>query len=369
MQELAARRERETKSLYQISSTLSKTSGMREVAAASARCLSSFLEMPVRAVLPRYEKQALLLSYDEHGAFSSRPLSHGEELKRTLEQSHVVPIQAGQETVCCFCLPQGTNLPSAQQALLDSILLQISTAMERELLNREKENAKSEIRQERLKSQLLRAISHDLRTPLAAIAGSAEILAQELDDPGQIETARSIYEDVSWLTRLVENILNLTRIQEDRLSLHIQPEAVEEVISSAVHRVAKYAPDKVIRIKIPDEVLFVPMDSRLMEQVLINLMDNAVKHTPPDAEIRLSVWKEGKRAWFEVSDNGPGVAEADLPNLFDMFYMAQEAPSDARRGIGLGLAICKAIVTSHGGEICAENMQEGGACFRFCLNL
>jgi two-component system sensor histidine kinase KdpD len=247
--------------------------------------------------------------------------------------------------------------------------MQISTAMQREILTSEKEATKAEIERERFKSNLLRAISHDLRTPLTGITGAAEMLLQNLKDEENAKLVQGIYEDSNWLIRLIENILSLTRIQEGRLSINIQPELVEEIVAEAVDRTLKYAPDHKISISIPDEVLFVPMDGKLIIQVLINLIDNAIKHTSPSDEIKVSVKLEDNKAWFEVSDNGTGINPEDLPQLFDMFFIAPSSHTDSKPGIGLGLAICKAIVNFHGGEIMAENNDSNGATFRFYLSV
>jgi len=162
--------------------------------------------------------------------------------------------------------------------------------------------------------------------------------------------------------------LSLTRIQEGRLNLVTQLEAVEEIIAESIRQVQKHSPAHKISATIPDEVLFVLMDSKLIVQVLINLLDNAVKHTSPEGEINVYVTLESDKVWFKVSDNGTGIAENDLKMLFDIFYLADNQRTDANRGIGLGLAICKAIVNMHGGEIYAENNSTGGASFRFFLN-
>jgi two-component system, OmpR family, sensor histidine kinase KdpD len=246
--------------------------------------------------------------------------------------------------------------------------MQINIAMEREYLAKEKETAKIETVQERFKNNLLRAISHDLRTPLAVITGASEMLLHSLDKPENINVAKEIHEDSIWLTRMVENILSLTRIQEGRLNLFTQLEAVEEIIAESIRRVQKYTPTHKISVAIPDDVIFIHMDSKLIVQVLINLLDNAVKHTSPEGNINVNVTLDSEKVWFEVSDNGTGIDENDLNNLFDIFYLPDNQRTDAKRGIGLGLAICKAIVNMHGGEIYAENKVTGGATFRFFLN-
>ncbi|HKL79941.1 MAG TPA: ATP-binding protein [Mobilitalea sp.] len=279
-------------------------------------------------------------------------------------------IKVRDNLVSYLCMPKEMeNMNSEQLFLLDSVKIQIASAMERVVLVRDREAAKSETERERFKSNLLRAISHDIRTPLTRITGAAHMLQHNLGENDSIKLISGIYEDSTWLTHLVENILSLTRIQEGKLNIHIQSEAVEEIISGAISQTIKYAPDHKITITVPQEVLFVPMDGKLIEQVLINLINNAIEHTSPENEILVSVKPEADKVWFEVKDSGIGIDEKDLTNIFDMFYVSPNSRRDGKQGMGLGLAICKAIITYHGGNITASNNPEGGSTFRFYLNL
>ena len=179
--------------------------------------------------------------------------------------------------------------------------------------------------------------------------------------------AQGIWDDADWLRSLVENILNLTRLEDGRLVLQKQPEAVEEIIANALEHIAKRAPEREIGVDIPEDLLLVPMDARLIVQVLVNLLDNAIKHTAPEREIRIAVQRDGTDAVFCVADRGDGISPEDLPYIFRTFYTSRHNRADAKRGIGLGLAICDAIVKAHGGTIRAENRTDGGALFRFHL--
>lgn len=182
--------------------------------------------------------------------------------------------------------------------------------------------------------------------------------------------AKQIHGDADWLHSLVENILSLTRLQEGKLTLNKQPEAVEEVVGGAVSHITQRSPEHEITINIPNELFLVPMDVKLIEQVLINLLDNAIKHTLPGNEISVTVVhdEDAKCAVFSVADRGEGIAEEDLPNIFKMFYTTHVKHADSQRGIGLGLPICDAIVKAHGGNISAQNRKNGqGAEFIFTL--
>jgi two-component system sensor histidine kinase KdpD len=371
LKELAGQREKQARILYNITSSLAKTSGVTDVAAVSAQFLSNLLECDITCIVIKpKDNMVQKIKAGKTGRIDATDDINMIEIEGIKENQYTFPIKIHDKIICFICLPDELKtLNHENRFLLDSILMQISISMERELLNSEKETARAETERERFKSNLLRAISHDLRTPLTGITGAAEMLLQNLKDDENIKIVQGIYEDSAWLTRLVENVLSLTRIQEGRLSLNIQPEVVEEIVAEAINRASRYSPNHKITISIPSEVLFIPMDGKLIEQVLINLVDNAIKHTTPSNEINVSVRLEDKKAWFEVSDNGAGIDYEDLPKLFDMFFTSNNSPTDSRRGIGLGLAICKSIVNYHGGEIFAENNVSGGATFKFYLKV
>ncbi len=367
--EKANAQEKQAQTLYEITSSLAKTRSIKEVISDSMQCLSNLFGCDVICVITdegsrKLETKAL---QKDTGNTQNGELDK-DQLNEFIAQYYSVPIQVQDKKVCIICLPQEVaDINQENEYLLDSVFMQITIAIEREYLNKEKETAKIETEQERFKSNLLRAVSHDLRTPLSVITGASEILLHRLDDPEDVNVAQGIYEDSIWLTRFVENILSLTRIQEGRLNVVTQLEAVEEVIAEAIRQVQKHAPNHNISVIIPDEVVFVNMDSKLIVQTLINLLDNAIKHTSPEGDINITVTLDSSKVWFEVSDNGTGIEESSLDRIFDIFYLTDNHRTDAKRGMGLGLAICKAIVNMHGGEIYAENNTTGGASFYFFL--
>ena len=257
-------------------------------------------------------------------------------------------------------------------SLMTSALTAQAKRNAREAARRSAEVARvqEESERERYRGNLLRAISHDLRTPLSGIMGTCEmILDMSLPEDPRYTLTKGIWKDADWLHALVENILSLTRIEDGRLSLKKQPEAAEEIVGSALSHIEKRAPEREIAVSVPDEVLMVPMDAKLIEQVLVNLLDNAVKHTPPEREIAVVVTREDDKAVFRVRDRGEGIRPEDLPHIFERFYTVGKGGADAGRGVGLGLAICEAIVRAHGGEIAARNREGGGAEFWFSLPL
>lgn len=368
--ELANEREKQSQILYQITSSLAKTGGVTDVAAVSVQCLINLLDCDVIFItIDQKDNKIQKIAPPISGYGITMKNISSEDIKTITANHYTFPINVREKCVGYICLPKELkDMNEENRFLLDSVIMQITIAIQREILTAEKETAKAETERERFKSNLLRAISHDLRTPLTGITGAAEMLLQNLEDGENIKLVQGIFEDSGWLIRLVENILSLTRIEEGKLAINVQPEAVEEIIAEAVSRASKYAPNHKISISIPDDVLFIPMDGKLIIQVLINLIDNAIKHSMPSDEINVSVKLAGKKACFEVSDNGTGINLEDLPRLFDMFYIAQNSHTDAKPGIGLGLTICKAIIDFHGGEIIAENNQTRGATFRFFLN-
>ena len=263
------------------------------------------------------------------------------------------------------------TLSESQKVFLDAIAAQIALALERERLYEKQQRTKLEIERERLRGDLLRSVSHDLRTPLTSVLGSVGTLIDNydaLDDAVRKEFLADVYGEAEWLSTLVENVLSLTRLESGRVKLQKQPEAVEEIVAEAVSRVSRRAGNHRIAIDIPGELFLVPMDGTLIEQVLVNLLDNAIQHTPEAADIRIVVWREGGVAVFEVRDRGHGIAAEDLPLLFDRF-ITRHTTGTERKGAGLGLSICKSIVEAHGGSIRAQNDPAGGAVFRFTLPL
>ena len=252
-----------------------------------------------------------------------------------------------------------------ERSLLETMTSLIGLAIERERATHEVLARRTEVETERLKGTLLRGISHDLRTPLATIAGSSSTLLQGAVD---LATARgllrSIYEEAAWMNRIVENMLNLTRIEAGNLLVRVQPETVDDLVTSAVSRVTRSqrssetAAHK-IDVDLPKSVLLANMDLPLMEQVLVNLLDNAIRYTPATSTIFVRVEENLGLIRLCVEDNGPGFSPEDLLHLFEKFYRGRAA--SLSRGSGLGLTISQAVVTAHGGTIVAENRVEGGA--------
>ena len=357
-----ALREKETQALYVLTNRLSETESTEEIA-----------RVTVESIRDVFQTRAELIWFDDSGISETALTQRLEDTDGdclTDGENCIWPINGRESRLGLLRIPAeaGQQLGKNQKKLLWSMLECAALAVDQFRAAQERLRYREESEHERYRGNLLRAISHDLRTPLSGIMGTSEMIrdmSQE-DDPRHA-LAQGIWDDADWLRSLVENILNLTRLEDGRLVLQKQPEAGEEIIANALEHIAKRAPEREIGVDIPEDLLLVPMDARLIVQVLVNLLDNAIKHTAPEREIRIAVQRDGTDAVFCVADRGDGISPEDLPYIFRTFYTSRHNRADAKRGIGLGLAICDAIVKAHGGTIRAENRTDGGALFRFTL--
>ncbi len=266
----------------------------------------------------------------------------------------------------------GIMLNQNNRSFLRMIASQVAMALERQYLSDEQRRILIESEKERMRSNLLRAISHDLRTPLTGILGASSAILENgdsLDRETQKKLVLDIKEDSQWLIRMVENLLSVTRINEGTMNVTKTPEAAEEIVAESISRIRKRFKVHKINVKVPDELLLVPMDGTLIEQVIINLVENAIKHSGENTSIDIIVKKENNFAVFEVSDNGEGISEQDFPYLFESYVPNGKKSSDSSRGMGIGLSICMSIVKAHHGKMEAANKKGGGAVFKFTLPL
>ena len=261
-------------------------------------------------------------------------------------------------------------LDAFENSILLSILGECALALENEKNAREKEEAAILAKNEQLRANLLRAISHDLRTPLTSISGNASnLLSNEnsFDEVAKKSLYQDIYDDSMWLINLVENLLSVTRLEEGRLDLHLSAELMDEVIAEALRHVNRLRIEHHITVENKDEMLIARMDAKLIVQVIINLVDNAIKYTPKGSHIQITSLKQGDRAVVSVSDDGAGISDESKPRIFDMFYSGANKIADSRRSLGLGLSLCKAIIDAHGGEITVSDNIPHGTRFTFTL--
>ena len=238
---------------------------------------------------------------------------------------------------------------------------------------KQQQRIRAEIERERMRGNLLRAVSHDLRTPLTSIYGATSAVVENYDSLSrsqQLELLKGTREDAQWLIRMVENLLSVTRIDGEKVSITKSPTVLEELVDTVLVKFRKRCPQQQVQVQIPEEFVSIPMDAMLIEQVLINLLENAVDHAKGMEKLWLEVCCSGAEARFCVRDDGCGISEDRLAELFTGFLDRKEIPADgSRRNMGIGLSVCAAIVRAHGGEIRAENCPEGGAAFFFSLEM
>ena len=261
-------------------------------------------------------------------------------------------------------------LDDFESSIVLSILRECALALQKERITREREEAALLAKNEQLRANLLRSISHDLRTPLTSISGNAGILLsseENMDREKRRQLYTDIYDDALWLINLVENLLSVTRIEDGTMKLRRTTELLDEIIAEALHHTDRRRGEHLLEVKSDEALLLVKVDARLIVQVLINLVDNAIKYTPPGSRIVVEAKKQGKEAVVTVSDNGKGVPDAAKAHIFDMFYTANVKGADSRRSLGLGLALCKTIIAAHGGTIAVADASPHGAVFTFTL--
>ena len=257
-----------------------------------------------------------------------------------------------------------------ENSILLSILGECALALENEKNAREKQEAAVLAKNEQLRANLLRAISHDLRTPLTSISGNASNLlsnGDSFDNDTKKQLYMDIYDDSMWLINLVENLLAITRIEEGRLNLRITEDLMDDVIAEALHHINRKSEEHHISVESKEEILLAKMDAKLIVQVIINIVDNAIKYTPKNSHIVIRTEKRGKQAIVSIADDGNGIADEIKPRIFDMFYSGANQIADSRRSLGLGLSLCKSIISAHGGELTVSDNLPHGTVFTFTL--
>lgn len=303
---------------------------------------------------------------NKHAGATTNTLSHAQNL--------YLSVRGNQEVMGVIGIPVKYYplLDVFEKNLMISILNECGLILERRRLRAEKQAIEMETQRERLRSNLLRAISHDLRTPLTSISGNAAVLMEKsisLDENKKQEIYNSIYDDSIWLVDLMENLLSITRIENGTMHLQMNAELMDDVFREAISHVDRKLVNYHITTELSDELLMAKMDVRLIIQVIVNIVNNAIKYTPEGSHIHLSAKKEKDKVCVCISDDGPGISDEAKKHLFDMFYTAGIGKADNRRGMGLGLSLCKSIVEAHGGEILVSDNTPHGAIFKFTLPL
>lgn len=265
---------------------------------------------------------------------------------------------------------QKNAMDTFDNSILLSVLGECGLALDNKRNTEEKEAAAVLAKNEQLRANLLRSISHDLRTPLTSISGNANNLianGELFDEETKKRIYTDIYEDAIWLINLVENLLSVSRLNGGEMNLHLSTELMEDVIAEALRHVNRKSSEYSIKVSSEQEYLLAQIDVKLVIQVIINIIDNAIKYTPVGSEIKINFKKQGYFIVVSLADNGPGVPDSAKPHVFEMFYSAANKIADSHRSMGLGLALCKSIINAHGGEITVSDAIPHGAVFTFTL--
>lgn len=371
---IAQAKEVETRALYKLTNQLTDADEMHTIASIVIKTLSDYLVTKVGMVCfdenGKPEHTFIQQTYSD--VQTRREIEDVERLKYRMEdlranfnegeEFHDWPIYGRENILGVIRIPKESSLRVREKHLdfLHSTIESTALAMDRIRVAEQRIKDRDEAIQERYRNMLLRSISHDLRTPLSSIMGTSEMLLDMISiktDEQCNMLVESIYDDAKWLYSLVENILSLTRLQEGKLVIGKQLEVVEELISSVIERFSVRAYDRDIEVKVPDDPLIVPMDAKLIEQVLLNLLDNAYKHTNPEDEISITVEQDlnAQVAKFVITDSGTGILDEDLPYVFELFFTSHRKKSHEKNSLGLGLPICDAIIRAHKGSLTINN--------------
>ncbi len=377
-------RERRTISLYEMSREFATSSNVDNLIQIAIRHIESVFKFPAVILLPdsgnvlqaQDVNQTSNLTIIQEHAIAQWAYDNGQSAgwgTRTHPESDglYLPLLTSERKIGVLgvipSLPRVAFMVD-QLHLLETFTNQTALAIERACLTKDMENAHLQIEAERMRSSLLSSVSHDIRTPLASIMGATTGLLRHKDqlDTHAYELAQIAHEESQRLSRWVGNLLQITRLESGSVQVEKEWQPLEEVIGTTLLRLEDLLTDHPLKPELPDDLPLMLIDSVLIEQVFVNLLENAIKYTPSGSPIDLSAWAEDQKVIVEVADRGPGLPAGEEERIFDKFYRVH--PTDSG-GIGLGLTICRAIVEAHGGRIWATNREGGGAIFYFTLPL
>ena len=369
-----------TKILFDANRLLQRASDDEEVLKITAEQLKKLLNREI--VIFKQNKdalQTLVYALDESFQMGEKELNiatsilinHSYDYKDAQLRCDYYPLKTQLRTYGIVAVYKNEKeIDSFENSIVLSLVGECALALENLFNAKEKELAAVLAENEQLRANLLRAISHDLRTPLTAISGNASNLisnASSFDEQTKLSIYNDIYNDSMWLINLVENLLSITRLEKGRMNLNFTAELIDEVVAEAVKHVHMRQGGQKITVVHKDEFLLAKMDTRLIIQVIINILDNAIKYTPKDSMITITTEKQKDKAIISIADNGAGIPDELKERVFDMFYTGANKMADSRRSIGLGLALCKSIISVHGGEIFVKDNVPSGAIFTFTL--
>ena len=369
-----------TKILFDANRLLQRASDDEEVLKITAEQLKKLLNREI--VIFKQNKdtlQTLVYALDDSFQMGEKELNiatsilinHSYDYKDAQLRCDYYPLKTQLRTYGIVAVYKNEKeIDSFENSIILSLVGECALALENLFNAKEKELAAVLAENEQLRANLLRAISHDLRTPLTAISGNASNLisnAASFDEQTKLSIYNDIYHDSMWLINLVENLLSITRLEEGRMNLNFTTELVDEVVAEAIKHVHQRERGQKITVVHKDELLLAKMDTRLIIQVIINILDNAMKYTPTDSLVTVITEKQNDKAVISIADNGAGIPDELKERVFDMFYTGAKKLADSRRSIGLGLALCKSIISVHNGEIFVKDNVPSGAIFTFTL--
>jgi two-component system sensor histidine kinase KdpD len=373
-------RERRTSALYELGKQLSSLYGQVFLVSATGEKIAEMIGGEVAIYLDRPIGPPEV-AFGHNGEIARHPVSlpaaqwvigHDEIAgagTNTLPNAVALflPLTGSQKTLGAIAVKTDDRerlLEPNQRRLLESCANQLGLALERDQLAIDAAEARIQAETEQIRSSLLSGVSHDLKTPLAAIAGASSSLLEStsLDEETRRQLLETVAEEAARLNRLLENILQMSRLDSGTVPPNKQWHVLEEIVGSALHRTESALESHVVDVRLPSDLPLVFVDGLLMEQLLVNLLENAARYTPEGTQITISAIVDGRSLRLAVSDNGPGLPPGSEERIFEKFYRATPT-ADAGRGSGLGLAICRAIAKAHGGNITASNRSEGGAEF------
>jgi len=386
--EHARERERRTASLYALSRDVGALQSTKPLLEAAARHVREvFGGVKVAFLMPRHDdRDALEVVYADDGTFiandtdlgvadwvwvNERSAGAGTATLPT-SRAMILPLKGAGARVAVLALfpSESAMLGTAEERqLLETFAGLIGSALERILLADEARGARLRMETEQLRNALLSSVSHDLKTPLAVVTGATSALLEEgapKDEVTRRELIQTAHEEAQRLNRLVRNLLDMTRLEAGALKVNKNLESLEEVVGSALNRMEDRLRGRDVKATIPVDLPLVALDAALVEQVLINLLENATKYTPEGSPIDIEAKEKDGEVEVDVADRGPGVSAADVDRIFEKFYRAHEREGG---GVGLGLTICRGVVTAHGGRIWVDARPGGGAVFHFALPL
>jgi two-component system sensor histidine kinase KdpD len=381
--ESARLRERRTAGLYNLSRELVRERGVERLSEIAMKHIGEMFDSQVAILIPD-EKSRLAAVANTLSAFvpdqqelsvaqwvyeHRQPAGLSTDTLPGAKALYMPLVASGGPVGVVGILPNNVSegFEPEQFHYLEAFANQTAIAIERSFLGEAAQRALLKAETESLRNTLLSSISHDLRTPLAAITGAASTLLQEdvlIDQVSRLDLIQTIYEEAEHLNRIIKNVLDMTRLESGAIQLNKEWQSLEEVVGAVISRLGKRLNDHPLSVKLPSNLPLIPFDSLLLEQVFINLFDNALKYTPKGAPLELSASESFYTVTVELADRGPGIPLGEEKRIFDKFVRGS-APGG---GVGLGLAICRTIINAHGGKIWAENREGGGAVIRFTLS-